>query len=75
LDLNGFFFFWNKISLAHNAFMKFLSKPMAMVSYVVDYYLNEMFKKCSKSYQKYVCLDTLIMGIAITNNLSSITWF
>jgi hypothetical protein len=42
-------FFRNKISLAHGAFMKFLSKPMAMVSYVVDYYLKEIPKRCSKS--------------------------
>jgi hypothetical protein len=65
--------------------MKFFSKLMAMVSYAIDYYLKEMFKKSSKSYRKYVCLDTLVkpfslgfqsnMGIAITNNLSSITWF
>jgi hypothetical protein len=30
----------NKISLAHGAYMKFLSKPMVMVSYVVEYYLT-----------------------------------
>ncbi len=35
LGLNGFCF-WNIISLAHGAFMKFLSKHMAMILYVVD---------------------------------------
>ncbi len=34
------FLFKNKISLAHGAFMKFLSKPMVMVSYVVEYHLT-----------------------------------
>jgi hypothetical protein len=48
LGLNGFF--WNRISLAHGVFIKFLSKPMAMVSYVVGYYLKEMHKKYIKSY-------------------------
>jgi hypothetical protein len=48
LGLNGFF--GNRISLAHGVFIKFLSKPMAMVSYVVGYYLKEMHKKYIKSY-------------------------
>lgn len=34
------FLFRIKISLAHGAFMKFLSKPMVMVSHVVEYYLT-----------------------------------
>jgi hypothetical protein len=69
----GFFLEYNFLSTW--CFYEIPSKPMAMVSYVVDYYLKEMLKKCSKSNEKYVCHNTFVMGIAIAKIFSSTTWF